>query len=519
MALNGYVKDNFGNPIAGAILYYWGDFTYSDKNGYFALYSKFSGTAREIRISYPGYTNLNVENPKYHQTYTLTKINHNGWIKRWTINSTSEIPDWKNDTEAKFYSGDFDGNGRDEILWVQTGSKTRMKHWFFNTDISDWDSAWTNDLANEITSYRENLVVGDFDGDGKDELLGNLPNETGKMTLFNFDNGNWQAGWTDMGQDSLGTMRPYYKNLIPGKFMGNGRTQILGNEPGGRTTLFRFINNTWIQVWTDSLIISPLSIYKDKFIAGDFNGDGRTEILGNDLPNGAMALFRWNGSDWSTIWTDNGIDSMGIYPYRNQLVVGNFDSDAADEILGMNSEAAKFDFSATTWNKTWSTGNTGIFSDWSTRENLSSLTEYFFVKIHKYAPEQLFAKRIEMTGLQLQNNINMYALNESKECPIDPATRFPDNVSPHPPSDEFTIYVYPNPGFGVFDVSFELKEKQNTNLIVFDMLGRKILEKNQGLLDTGNHTVRVDIYTETAGIYFVKIMSGDEEAVAKVVVR
>ena len=49
-----------------------------------------------------------------------------------------------------------------------------------------------------------------------------------------------------------------------------------------------------------------------------------------------MTLLSFNGS-WGKLWSNRGSSSFGIYPYRNRLIVGSFDTDGSDELLSINS--------------------------------------------------------------------------------------------------------------------------------------------------------------------------------------
>lgn len=131
----------------------------------------------------------------------------------------------------------------------------------------------------------------------------------------------------------------------------------------------------------------------DQYYVGDFSGDGIDElfcvqVIGGTTDN--MRLMQYNNA-WNTLWTNNGqSEGVGIYPYRNRLIVGNFDTDAADEILGIGSWATKFDLNTNNqWDWSWSTYESGRLSDWAVNPNHRT----FFMKVMTDVPDYLFVYR------------------------------------------------------------------------------------------------------------------------------
>lgn len=151
--------------------------------------------------------------------------------------------------------------------------------------------------------------------------------------------------------------------------------------------------------WSASNLFNPVHIGSwevsdfDKYHVGDFNGDGIDELFCTQITNGTsdrMTLLQYNTS-WNTLWTNNGIsEGVGIYPYRAHLHVGNFDSDKADEILGIGSWATKFDFNTSNqWDWSWSTYDSGRLSDWS----VTPSDRIFFMKVMTDVPDYLFVSK------------------------------------------------------------------------------------------------------------------------------
>jgi hypothetical protein len=77
------------------------------------------------------------------------------------------------------------------------------------------------------------------------------------------------------------------------------------------------------------------------------------------------------------------------------------------------------------------------------------------------------------------------------------------------------LIIYPNPLTEESDflsVRFNLLEKAEVNIIIFDILGRKVLEKNEGIKNKGTNTIKIridDFHKLGYGNYFVRIKFND----------
>jgi hypothetical protein len=521
----GRVIGNNGLPVENAVIMGWKQIgttyayysTYSDANGYFTLRSNTPGySIYTMWISFPGYSVVKVNNPNSGSTYSIKPINYNKWTKKWTNDGSNTIGDWSIHDYDKFYKGDFNGDGKDEMLCTSfTGGNGDLITMFnYNNTTSEWEKLWSNNgnstLGDGIYTYRNNFTIGDFNGDGRDDLLG-IDINGYWLTTFTFGiDGQWHWWQSNNGYSNnpiypMSYLTPYADYIVSGDFDADGRDELIGSElPNGWTTMFKFTTaNKWSWQQSDNGFLNnpsyPMSFmrqYRDQFIVGDFDADGKDDILGNDLPNGYITLFGFQNGNWFSKWSDNGIDIIGMRPYRNNFIVGNFDNDNKDEILGFSTWATKFDFESNNFAWDWSTGNSSLFSDWAI---LPTAKKYFFFKTNKNSPEQLISFR--KTG----NNylVNRYSYNSEYECPATLKLNYPNNSLSESQInndlDKSEVSIYPNPSEGKFQIStnnFNISE-----LEIIDITG-KIISKSK-IENENENNFHLDISNQPNGIYFV----------------
>ena len=240
--------------------------------------------------------------------------------------------------EQEFISGDFDGDGKDEVMKISELMETKE----FNN--GSWSTIWDNNMnQTNIAPYRK-MIVGDFDGDGKDEIFA----YGGWTTMFSYSNGSWHWGWSNYG-DNSGISA--YSKFIAGDFDGDGKDEIFAYSNGTWKTVFSYINGDWhwdASNYGNSGGITPYT----KFVAGDFDGNEKDELFA--YSNGTWkTVFSLQNGNWQWGWSNYGNSSMGITPYNN-FVAGDFNGDGKDDLISTTGWTTMFKFYNNTWNWSWS---------------------------------------------------------------------------------------------------------------------------------------------------------------------
>ena len=220
-------------------------------------------------------------------------------------------------------TGDFNGDGRDDILWRANTGQT--SNWL-GTTAGGWQNNDANALTGVPTAWKVE-GVGDFNGDGRDDIL--WRNGSG-LTI------NWlgeaDGGFADNYANSVVSIPTNWSVAGVGDFNGDGRDDILWREANGLTIdWLGEADGGFADNYTNSVVNIPTNWQIEG--VGDFNGDGRDDILWRN-ENGQVVnwLAQANGG-----FANNYTNSVVSIPTTWQVAsIGDFNGDGRDDILWRN---------------------------------------------------------------------------------------------------------------------------------------------------------------------------------------
>ncbi len=191
--------------------------------------------------------------------------------------------------------GDFNGNGRADILWKNT-TNGYLGLWMDGTD------QWVALPASNLGAGQSIIGMGDVNGDGCDDILINSNGVLGAWDISGIINGTEKTPvWSSFGI----TIGREWEVVGCADFDGNGKADIV---------LWRS-DDGYIGTYMNCDVNDFRGIYPGASKSewgipgfGDFNGDGCDDVLVRNLGSGALGY--WDGADgfkWKEI--GSGVDS------------------------------------------------------------------------------------------------------------------------------------------------------------------------------------------------------------------
>jgi subtilisin-like proprotein convertase family protein len=221
-------------------------------------------------------------------------------------------------------TGDFNGDGKTDIIgrWQQTGQ------WWVNVSNGNsfTPSLWATWSADPSVTWTD-VLAGDFTGDGKTDIAGRWLQTgqwyVGTSTGGAFSTSLWATWSADPGVTWADVQAADFnhdgKMDIVGRWLQTGQWYV-GLSSGGS------FNTTLWATW------SPNVTWADVHV-GDFNGDGNADIVGRVLQSGAWYVGLSNGSSAfntsSTPWT-----AWSPAVTWADVMVGDFNGDGKTDIIG-----------------------------------------------------------------------------------------------------------------------------------------------------------------------------------------
>ena len=229
----------------------------------------------------------------------------------WNLNGSAAptaAAAWGISTD-KFVSGDYDGDGKDDIAVWRPGAATVAAFYILNSATSTLRQEAFGQTGDDAS------VVGDYNGDGKDDLA------VYRSGASAGDPSTWFYRTTANGPV---TYMPWGQNgdfPAPGDYDGDGKADfaVQRNNGGGQARFWRMQTTAGF----DSVVFGTPT---DVIVPGDYDGDGKTDIA---TVRGASGSIQWHWLNSSNSTIDYRTFGASATDFPAQ---GDYDGDGKTDV-------------------------------------------------------------------------------------------------------------------------------------------------------------------------------------------
>jgi len=208
---------------------------------------------------------------------------------------------------------DFDGDGRDDILW-QNSSTGQVYIWLLDgvTPFAQLKALNRGgSIADRMGSVWQIKGVSDFDGDGKSDLLWQH-SSTGQVYVWLLDGVTpfAQLKVLNRGGSIADVMGSAWKLKGLGDYDGDGKNDVLWQNSNNGQVYVWLLNgvSSFVQLKAlnrvGSIVDSMSSLWQIKGM-GDYNGDGTNDILWQNSSTGQVFVWLLDGITPYTVLSGN----------------------------------------------------------------------------------------------------------------------------------------------------------------------------------------------------------------------
>lgn len=249
------------------------------------------------------------------------------------------------------------------------------------TTLNGWTYLWgsgSGTIGGWYLGVKDDFVVGDFNGDGDDEVLA-TNSDTDSSRLLNYNGANWVTQWNNFSDGWIGTwMLGAADQITAGNFdiYHAGDELLLVNHLSRHAQLLSYKPqlNSWVRIWSnngDGWVKSWWLGTADRFLSAPFEADFSDELIVISALSQHAHLLPYSDMIWvywTTLWTNAGNDQIAYWYLgpADSYLAGDFTADPGAELHAINPNGWSHtnSFQGSNWYGEWSNGGSQWIDRW-----------------------------------------------------------------------------------------------------------------------------------------------------------
>ncbi len=284
------------------------------------------------------------------------------WSKFGNITNLGNLLDG---TRERF-TGDFNGDGKTDFAFYYSGDNSVWLGTSSGTAFT-WAKIGTASLGNWLDG-KHRVHVADYDGDGKADF--SIYNQADGSVTLGLCSGTALAWHSASSVGGFGNLLDGQHALFDGDFNGDGKTDLLFYYDGDGSLWLGASSGTaltWSQVGAVAGY-GTLIDYAHKMMAGDFNGDGKTDLGFYSATDGSIWLGLSSGTSFAWSSVSNTAASGNLIDWNHRLYAADVNGDGKADIVSYDVVSGDWDVgisssSSLTWTVWGNTASHGDLAD------------------------------------------------------------------------------------------------------------------------------------------------------------